>query len=144
MGQNLNQKVRELMTGGPIALDAGATVAEAAAQMKDHDVGDVLVTRNGKLCGIVTDRDLVVRCLAQLDGDLRDHPIGEFCTEELATLDPDANVAEAMRLMQNRAVRRLPIVKDGEPVGILSLGDLAIQRDRKSTLGEISAAPPNN
>jgi CBS domain-containing protein len=132
------------MTGEPIALDAGATVAEAAVQMKDFDVGDVLVTRNGKLCGIVTDRDLVVRCLAERDGDLRGHAIGEFCTEELVTLDPDADVSEAVRLMQERAVRRLPVVQDGQPVGILSLGDLAIERDRRSALGEISAAPPNN
>ncbi len=141
----MGQKIRELMTGEPIALDAGATVSEAALRMKDHDVGDVLVTRDGKLCGIVTDRDLVVRCLAQQDADLRGSTIGEFCTEHPVTLTQDADVSEAIRVMQERAVRRIPIVaKDGQTIGILSLGDLAIDRDRQSTLGAISAAPPNS
>jgi CBS domain-containing protein len=139
----MGQKIRELMTGAPVALDVGATVSEAARQMKQRNVGDVLVTRDGKLCGIVTDRDLVVRCLAQDDGDSRRKTIGEFCTEELVTLAPDAEVTEAIRVMQDHAVRRIPIVDHDRAVGVVSLGDLAIERDRQSTLGEISAAPPN-
>lgn len=139
----MSQKIRELMTGAPVALDVGATVSEAARQMKARNVGDVLVTRDGKLCGIVTDRDLVVRCLAQEDGDARSKAIGEFCTETLVTLAPDAEVTEAIRLMQDHAVRRIPIVDHHRTVGVVSLGDLAIERDRQSTLGEISAAPAN-
>lgn len=139
----MGQKIRDLMTGAPVALDVGATVSEAARQMKERNVGDVLVTRDGKLCGIVTDRDLVVRCLAQDDGDSRSKAIGDFCTEELVTLAPDAEVTEAIRVMQDHAVRRIPIVDHDRTVGVVSLGDLAIERDRQSTLGEISAAPPN-
>lgn len=138
----MGQKIRELMTGGPVALDVSATVSEAARQMKERNVGDVLVTRDGKLCGIVTDRDLVVRCLAQ-EGDARKQAIGEFCTEELVTLAPDAEVTAAIQVMQEHAVRRIPIVDHDRAVGVVSLGDLAIERDRQSTLGEISAAPPN-
>ena len=139
----MGQEIRELRTGAPVALDGGATVSEAARRMKKRNVGDALVTRDGKLCGIVTDRDLVVRCLAQDDGDSRSKAIGEFCTEELVTLAPDAEVTEAIRVMQDHAVRRIPIVDHDRTVGVVSLGDLAIERDRQSTLGEISAAPPN-
>ncbi len=142
MGQKA-QKLREVMTREPIALDANATVAEAARCMKERNIGDVLVTRDGELCGIVTDRDLVVRCLAEREGDARDRQIGELCTRELATLAPDTDVSEAIQVMQDRAVRRIPVVESGRPIGVVSLGDLAIARDRKSTLGEISAASPS-
>ena len=142
MGQKA-QKLREVMTHEAIALDANATVGEAARCMKERNIGDVLVTRDGELCGIVTDRDLVVRCLVEQEGDARNRPIGEFCTRELATLAPDTDVSEAIQVMQDRAVRRIPIVENGRPIGVVSLGDLAIARDRKSTLGEISAASPS-
>lgn len=137
-----SEQVRDLMTADPIVLDVHATVAEAARCMRDRDVGDVLVKSDGKLCGIVTDRDLVVRCLAA-DGDPRGQSLGDLCTQELLTLPPEAEVEEAMQLMQDNAVRRIPIVDGDAPIGIVSLGDLAIARDRRSCLGEISAAPPN-
>lgn len=137
------ERVRDLMTADPIVLDAEATAAEAARCMRDRDVGDVLVRRDGRLCGIVTDRDLAVRCLASGDGDPRRHALGDLCTQPVITLPPDADVDEAIRLMEEHAVRRIPVVEDERPVGIVSLGDLAIARDRRSCLGEISAAPPN-
>lgn len=139
-----SEHVRDLMTADPIVLDAEATVAEAARCMRDRDVGDVLVRSDGRLCGIVTDRDLVVRCLAGEDSDPRQQSLAELCTQELLTLPPDADVEEAVQLMQENAVRRIPIVDGDRPVGIVSLGDLAIARDRRSCLGEISAAPPNS
>lgn len=137
------ERVRDLMTADPIVLDADATAAEAARCMRDRDVGDVLVRRDGRLCGIVTDRDLAVRCLAGGDGDPRGHALADLCSQPLVTLPPDAAVDEAIRLMEEHAVRRIPIVEDDRPIGIVSLGDLAIARDRRSCLGEISAAPPN-
>lgn len=137
-----SESIRDLMTSDPIVLDADATVAEAARCMREQDVGDVLVRRDGKLCGIVTDRDLVVRSLAG-DDDPRHQVLADLCSQPLLTLPPDAGVEQAMQLMQDHAVRRIPIVEDDEPVGIVSLGDLAIARDRRSCLGEISAAPPN-
>jgi CBS domain-containing protein len=137
------ETVRDLMTADPIVLDADATVAEAARCMRDRDVGDVLVRSEGRLCGIVTDRDLVVRCLADEGADPRRQPLAELCTQDLLTLPPDADVEEAVQLMQENAIRRIPIVDGEQPVGIVSLGDVAIARDRRSCLGEISAAPPN-
>jgi CBS domain-containing protein len=137
------QIVRDLMTPDPIVLSASATVADAARAMRARDIGDVLVLRDGELCGIVTDRDIVVRALAQ-GSNPAEVRLAEICTRELECLQPDADVSEAIELMESRAIRRVPIVQDGRPLGILSLGDLAVARDRRSALGKISAAPPTH
>jgi CBS domain-containing protein len=137
------QTLRDLMTSHPVVLDADATVADAAKAMKARDVGDVLVERDGRLCGIVTDRDLVVRCLADDPKRAASKRLGEVCSQQIHSLAPDAEVGEAIQLMQERAIRRIPVVEDGSAVGIVSLGDLAIARDRQSCLGQISAAPPS-
>jgi CBS domain-containing protein len=135
------QTVRDIMTPDPIVLEAHATVTDAARTMTILDIGDVLVARDGKLLGIVTDRDLVVRYLAK-DGT-NGKRLGDLCTREIATVDADAEVAEAIQLMQERAIRRIPVTEDGLPVGIVSLGDVAVAWDGESALGRISAARPN-
>jgi len=134
--------VRQVMTRDPIVLDAEATVGQAARAMRARDVGDVLVRSGGALCGIVTDRDLVVRALACTPQDCVTKRLREICTGPLQTVPPDADVEDAIRLMREKAIRRIPVVDDGQPVGIVSLGDLALARDRNSALGDISAAPP--
>jgi CBS domain-containing protein len=138
------QTLRELMTADPVVLDADATVADAAKAMKARDVGDVLVRSQGELLGIVTDRDLVVRCLAEDAKSAATKRLGEICSRQIRALTPETDVREAIRLMEERAIRRVPVVENGKPVGIVSLGDLAIARDRDSALGQISAAPPNH
>ena len=138
------QAIRELMTADPVVLDASATVSDAAKAMKARDVGDVLVRRDGKLCGIVTDRDLVVRAFAGDPQGAARRTLGEICTTDLAAVAPDAEVDEAIRLMRERAIRRIPVVEGDRPLGIVSLGDLAIARDRESALADISAAPPSH
>lgn len=135
--------LRDLMTPEPVVLDGDATAVDAARAMKARNVGDVLVRSDGELRGIVTDRDLVVRCLAQNAGDAARTRLRDVCTGELACLAPDAEIDEAVRLMREKAIRRIPIVEGGQPIGIVSLGDLALERDRDSALGEISAAPPS-
>jgi CBS domain-containing protein len=134
-------QIREIMTPNPIMLDASASVQDAACQMRDRDVGNVLVGRQGQLVGIVTDRDLVVRCLADPDGDGR-LTVGELCSQVVATLAPESAIEDAVEMMERHAVRRLPVVEGGAPVGIVSLGDLARNRDPDSALGQISSAPP--
>jgi CBS domain-containing protein len=139
----LDQRVREVMTPNPRSMAATASVMEAARTMREHDVGDVIVLDGDRLCGILTDRDIVVRALAK-GQDPAATRIGEVCSRELATLSPRDSVEKAARLMRDMAIRRLPVVEDdGQVVGIVSLGDLAVGRDRRSALGEISAAPPN-
>lgn len=135
------QALRDLMTPNPVILDADANVTEAARQMRERNVGDVLVQRHGELCGIVTDRDLVVRCIAD-EQDPAEQPLHALCTQQLATVEADASVDDAIELMRSRSVRRLPVMEAGSPLGIVSLGDLARARDPQSVLGRISAAPP--
>jgi CBS domain-containing protein len=102
----------------------------------------VVVLDGQKVCGIVTDRDIVVRAVA--DGlDPRVTKLADICSRDLTTLSPENDVGTAVRLMREYAVRRLPVVKDGRPVGILTLGDLAIEEDSESALADVSGAPPN-
>jgi CBS domain-containing protein len=135
--------VRSVMTGPVVTLPPGATVAEAAEQMRINEIGNVLVAEDDKLFGVVTDRDLVVKAMA-LGLDPQRTPLERVCTQETVTIGPDADVAQAVQLMADNALRRLPVLADNKIVGILSLGDLAVKRDPDSALGEISSAPPNN
>lgn len=136
-------QINEVMTADPIALEATTPVRQAAQEMKDRDVGDVIVIAEGKVCGVVTDRDIVVRAVA--DGmDPETTAIGDICTRDVVTLDLTDTVEDAQRLMRENAIRRLPVVDGAKPVGIVSLGDLAIERDPNSALADISAAPAND
>jgi CBS domain-containing protein len=136
------QSIREVMTPNPAMCPATSTVADAARFMRDSDVGDVLVERDGTVCGIVTDRDIVVRAIA--DGqDPAKTKVGDICSRTLVSLSPVDSVEDAVRLMREKALRRLPILEDDRVVGIVSIGDLAVERDPDSALADISAAPPN-
>jgi len=133
----------ELMSRNPVCLDESAPVLEAARAMRDRHIGNVVVTRAGEVFGILTDRDIVVRCLAE-DKDMRECTCGQVCSSaDLATVSRDAPIEEAVKLMRERTIRRVVVVEGQKPVGVVSLGDLAKQRDRSSALGEISAASPN-
>ena len=114
----------------------------AATQMRQADIGDVVVLKDGAVCGIVTDRDVVVRAVA--DGKDPDKTtVGEVCSAQVVAVSPDDNEDDAVRIMREKAVRRLPVVDGGRPVGIVSIGDLAMERDQGSALADISAAPGN-
>jgi CBS domain-containing protein len=133
--------VRDIMTPDPVACPADATIGEAAELMRDRGIGDVLVERDGELMGLLTDRDIVIRGLAEgLDAS---STVESVCTPRLVTVEPDAPVAEAVEMMRSMAVRRLPVVDQGRPVGIVSLGDLALELDARSALADISAAEPD-
>jgi CBS domain-containing protein len=118
-------------------------VREAAEAMRANDIGDVVVVDdNGKLSGILTDRDIVVRVVAE-GRDPRTTRIGDIASRDLTAVSPDDPVDRAVQLMRDKAIRRLPAVDKGKPVGIVSIGDLALDRDPGSALADISAAPPN-
>jgi CBS domain-containing protein len=138
----VKQKVSDLMTRGPVTMPLEATLDEAARIMRDRGIGDVLVTAEGKLCGMLTDRDIVIRAVAE-NRDLGRTALGEVCTAQVVTINADDDAALAIELMRRRAIRRLPVVAGGLPVGIVSLGDLAIEHDEQSALSDISKAPPN-
>jgi CBS domain-containing protein len=137
------EHIQDVMTTNPETLPESTTVREAAEAMRANDIGDVVVVDdNGKLSGILTDRDIVVRVVAE-GRDPRTTRIGDIASRDLTAVSPDDPVDRAVQLMRDKAIRRLPAVDKGKPVGIVSIGDLALDRDPGSALAEISAAPPN-
>jgi signal-transduction protein with cAMP-binding, CBS, and nucleotidyltransferase domain len=136
-------KVREVMTPNPISLPASANCRDAAKAMRDADIGAIVVENGKDVCGIVTDRDVVVRAIA--DGkDPKKVKLEDICTRDVTGLGPDDGLDRAMQMMRDRDIRRLVVVDGSKAVGIVSLGDLAQRLDRSSVLGDISSAPPNN
>lgn len=135
-------QVQDVMSPDPVCVGGEATLRGVAYLMRERDVGDVLIVDHHQVTGVITDRDLVVRGLAQnLDPDTAQ--AGAVCSEPVVTVAPDDPVATAVQLMRDHAVRRLPVVQDGKPVGVVSLGDLALTQDPRSALADISAVAPN-
>ncbi|HEY0718563.1 MAG TPA: CBS domain-containing protein [Streptosporangiaceae bacterium] len=134
-------KVRDVMTAEPIVVQQDQSIANAAQAMRDNAVGAVLVVDGDKLCGLVTDRDLVVRAMAESASP--DFPVGRVVSPDLIAVGADDEADDAARVMQAHAVRRLPVMDDGRIVGIVSIGDLAVSRGEDSALADISAAEPN-
>jgi CBS domain-containing protein len=130
------------MTPNPITVPSPATAWDAARLMKEQGIGDVLVVEGDRLAGIVTDRDLVVRVMAEGREPVAT-PVGEIASDEIKSVSPDDPVDHAVGLMREAALRRLPVTQNGYVVGVVSIGDLAVEREPGSALADISAAPPN-
>ena len=133
--------IRNVMTPEPVTVSSTTTLEQAARHMRDAGIGNVIVLDGDQIAGILTDRDIVVRAVAE--GRDAQTPIGEVASRDLTTISPDDTLEAAVELMRERSIRRLPVVEAGRAVGIVSLGDLALERDPDSALGDISAAPPN-
>ena len=129
------------MTPGPIGVDYWQSIGEIARTMRDWGVGAVLVLRNGSLYGLVTDHDLVIRAVAEARAP--DEPVGPLSSWNLIGVDAGADASEAARLMREHAVRRLPVIENGQVAGIVSLCDLALRDDPVSALAELSLATVN-
>jgi CBS domain-containing protein len=132
----------EIMTRDVQTATRDTTLREVALMMRDGDIGSVPVVDDGKLIGIVTDRDMVVRVLAEGKG--ADTAAGEAMTTELVTVRPEAYVFQAIRLMGDKQVRRIPVVgENGELAGIIAMADIALEtedeREIADTLEEISS-----
>jgi CBS domain-containing protein len=136
------QLVRDLMAE-PITVRANTSLTEAARLMRDADIGDVIVADAKRPIGMLTDRDIVVRGVAE-EHEPRDTTVGEICSMDVIAVGPGDNIAQAVALMRRAAVRRLPVVEADRLVGVVSLGELAIDRDENSALAEISVAEPNS
>src|SRR5437868_8405238 len=129
-------KVSEVMTTEVETVQLNSTLEEAASIMKMENVGAIpVVDEDDDLVGIITDRDIVVRCVAE-GKDPADTNVEEVLSHELETIEPDVDVEEAARLMADKQIRRLPVCEDGELVGMISIGDLAV----KASPPEASAA----
>ena len=128
-------KVKDLMVRDVVTIDPAVTLAEAAERMRDYNVGILPVVVNGRLAGVITDRDLVVRALAE-GADPTLTVVGEFASAEPICARPDTPLGEAMEVMAAEQLGRLPVVDDDNRlVGIVTLGSLALRsREEKQTL----------
>ena len=132
--------VREAMTGNPESVDQDATVQEAVRTMRELNVGAVPVVGGGRVAGIVTDRDVTVRVIAENRRPAAVR-VQEIASTDVVTVTPDTDMNEASALMARHQVRRLPVVEDGRLVGMLSLGDLSVEgntQEAGEALREIS------
>ncbi len=136
------ETIRDVMTQSPRTFEARTPVREAAQAMRQDDIGNVIVLDGDEVKGIVTDRDITIRVVAE-GQDPGTCTLGDICSDDLVTVSPDDSIENAVQLMRERSVRRLPVVEGGRPVGIVSIGDLAVERDSDSALADISAAPGN-
>jgi CBS domain-containing protein len=140
--ENMDKTIRDIMTPDPVGVYFDQTIGETARIMRDAQVGAVLVVSGESLTGVVTDRDLVVRGLAA--GVSPDDPVGPLCSPKLVGVAADADVAHAERLIMENAVRRLPVIDaEGQIIGMVSMGDLAVSADGDSPLAAVTRAAPN-
>jgi CBS domain-containing protein len=135
-------QIRSIMTPSPVALAADVPVLKAAEEMRGRNIGNVFVMEGDRICGIVTDRDIVVRVLAE-GKDPGRTKLGEICSRDLVSVAPDDPVDKAVQLVREKAIRRLPVLEDGQPVGVVTIGDLAVEKDPKSALADVSTAGSN-
>ncbi|MDP9433292.1 MAG: CBS domain-containing protein [Actinomycetota bacterium] len=137
------QTVADVMTTDPVTIEASESVTEAARRMSTADSGAIIVLDNGRVTGMITDRDIAIRVVAE-GRDVATTTTGEAASQdELVTVAPDTSLQQAVQLMRSKAVRRLPVVQDDRAVGILSIGDLAVELDETSALADVSAAESN-
>jgi CBS domain-containing protein len=135
----MGKTIRDVMTSEPRTVKSDTPVSEAAKAMKEADAGAVIVQDNGSPSAILTDRDIVAEGL-----DPTSTPVADVATESVTTLSADDSVEDAVKVMREKDVRRLPVVEDDKTVGIVSLGDLAQALDADSALADISAASPQH
>jgi CBS domain-containing protein len=135
-GGSMAESIRDVMTSNPRSLGSESNAVEAARLMRDEDVGVVPVVEGDKLVGTVTDRDIVVRVVAE-GKSAESVGVGEIASRNLVTIDPQQDLDDALRLMARHKVRRLPVVEeDGKLVGIVSQRDVAMHASEEQT-GEV-------
>jgi CBS domain-containing protein len=126
--------IREVMTSNPRTIAPTDSIQNAARIMRDEDTGVVPVVDNGRPVGLVTDRDIVVRAVAE-DGQLN-RPVSDIVTTGVVSASPDMSTREAAELMSEHQIRRLPVVENDRLIGIVSLGDLAVKDARDRITGD--------
>ena len=138
--------VRDVMTTDLITVRPDSTAVDAARAMRDNNIGPVLVVDGDEICGILTDRDITVEAVAA-GKDPSTTKVIDLCTANVQTVTPDTSISEAVQLMKDNSIRRLPVVENGRPVGIVSLGDLTTDIDSNTAgrmIHDISTDAPNN
>ena len=126
------KSVRDAMTEDPRSIGASASVVEAARVMREEHIGSLPVTDDDQLVGMVTDRDITTRVVAE-SADPKMTSVGDVYSRDLISVEPDKDLAEALRLMARHQVRRLPVVEKGRLVGIVTQADIALRENEKKT-----------
>ena len=134
--------VRDVMTSDPYLVSKSTPLSDVAVVMLEADIGEVLVADGDQLCGLVTDRDIVIRAIAA-GRDPQATEVDAICSHSLVTVAPDDSVEDALETMSSNAVRRLPVVKNGRAIGVVSLGDVSGSSESGDALEDISVAPPS-
>jgi CBS domain-containing protein len=134
--------VREVMTRDPITMDVNTVVSAVARQMRDASISDVIVTEGDRVRGIFTERDIVVRAVAE-DADPRAMTVAEAMTRDLVTVAPDDDIKAAEGLMRVHAIKHLPVLDGDRLVGVLALGDIAVEEHPESLFAEMAVEDPN-
>lgn len=140
----MSDSLRDVMTTNPRTVGPADSIVEVAQIMRDADVGSVVIIEAGVVSGIVTDRDIVVRAVAEGRNPTETTVADVANGREVVTVSADQSVDDVIALMREQKIRRVPVVEDGNAVGIVSLGDLAIDREPRSALAQISEPPSNN
>ena len=127
-------KIRDVMTPHPKTVSPNDTIQTAAQVMQSEDTGAVPVVNNGRVLALVTDRDIVVRVVAE--GGSLSSPVGSIATKSIVCATPEMSTSEASELMSEHQIRRLPVVENDRLVGIVSIGDLAVKDGKDSRWGD--------
>ena len=124
--------VRDVMTEDPRSIGVSASVVEAARLMRDEDIGSLPVTDGEAPVGMITDRDMTTRVVAEA-ADPQTTPVGDVASRDVISVAPDDDLDEALRLMARHQVRRLTVVEDGRLVGIVAQADIALRENETKT-----------
>jgi CBS domain-containing protein len=133
------KRVRDAMTEDPRSIGASEPVVDAARLMREQHVGSLPVTDNEKLVGMITDRDITTRVVAEA-ADPKMISVGDVYSRDLISVEPDEDLDEALQLMARHQVRRLPVIENGSLVGIVAQADIALRENEKKKTGELVEA----
>lgn len=136
-------EIKDIMTRNVVTIDPAESVEVAARTMNQYNIGALPVCKNGKLCGVLTDRDIVTRCLAanRLPADTQ---VRQVMTEQVTAISPNMQTGVAAHLMGKLQIRRLPVVENGKLCGMVSLGDLAVREETVLDAGDVLADVSSN
>jgi CBS domain-containing protein len=128
-------QLRDVMTPNPVTVQPSATLQEAARIMRDEDTGVVPIVENGRPVGVITDRDIVVRAVAE-GGEAVRRSVRDVASGDLVTVAPDMSTEDAAELMASRQVRRVLVCENERLVGVASIGDLAVKGRDDQRMGD--------
>ena len=136
-------EIKDIMTQSVVSIDPDESVEVAARTMSRHNIGALPVCTNGKLCGMLTDRDIVTRCLAA-NRQPANTQVRQVMTEQVTAVRPDMELGAAAHLMGRLQIRRLPVVENGKLCGMVSLGDMAVREETVIDAGDVLADVSSN